>query len=284
MRPSFSPNFLWDTWTIRVKKRPPSLSRIGVGGLVGISFLFLGMAGGRGSLGRGALRAEIRLKLSEEAISHYERAEALDKEGRLDEALREIRKAVKVINDFPEAHQLAKQIYFQIGKEKEAKEEEKLWLRFQGDKGASLYQVREKLIQEIEFRKKNAPPPDLKLLPSLTLCGGGIAILILGLVYEYRRMTRRAGDETEHFGIFLGKFPGEEKEEFHPSGFFKLCVLLLPAPFLFALLVLLGFRYYSDLLPVFFLTFAVAEGVVYFLYMADLRDLGGFRGGRPGIP
>ena len=246
--------------------------------LLSLSLAGMGMAG-RGGLGKGELRAEIRLKLYDEAIRHYEKAQALHQSGHADEALREIRKAKKVVNAFPEACDLARRIYLERGQSKEALEEERLWRFFGGDRGSSLYRLRDKVIQEIEFQKKSQPPPDFQARPALLLSGCVAGILIFGMVYEYWRFTRRAEERPQTRSIFLERFPDEERE-MKPSWLFKLCVLLLPAPFFFSLLVLLGLCRYSDLLPLFLLAWVVADVFLYLIYLADLSGLGDFR--RPG--
>ena len=235
---------------------------------------------GRGAMGRGELRPEIRLKLYNEAIRHYELAKALHAEGRIPEAFREIRKATKVVNAFPEAYDLARKIHLELGNEKEAGEEEALFRLYEGDKGASLYRLRDRVAQEIAYRKKLAPPPDIPLIPALALSGLLAGISVFGIVYEYRRFLGKPKGPSEVGRLFLEHFPDEEEKEMVPSFFFKGCALFLPAPFIFSLLVLLGLRNYSDLLPVFLFSFLIVDLAIYFIFFADLSDLGGLR--RPG--
>ena len=226
--------------------------------VAGTLLLLTGMIG-RGGGGQGELKPEIRLKLYDEAIRHYEKAKSLHAEGQTEEALREIRKATKVVARFPEAYELARTISLERGDEKEAKANEDLFQLYEGDKGASLYRLRDQVIQEIAFRKKVAPPPDLHPIPALLLAAFLIGISIFGMTYEYRRLTREPKEPTEADRLLLEPFPSEEEREIAPSLFFKGCILFLPGPFLFSLLVLLGFRNYSDLLPVFLFSFLIVD-------------------------
>ena len=241
--------------------------------------LLTGMIG-RGGAGQGELRSEIRLKLYDEAIRHYEKAKSFRAQGLPEEALREIRKATKVVGRFPEAYELARKIHLELGNEKEARASEDLFKLYEGDKGASLYRLRERVIQEIDFRKKVAPPPDFRVIPTLVLSALLIGISIFGMTYEYRRLTQEPKEGSETQRLCLEPFPGEEGEAIASSLFFKGCVLFLPAPSLFSLLVLLGFRNYSDLLPVFLFGFLIVDLAIYLIFFADLSDLGGLR--RPG--
>ena len=242
---------------------------------LGILGLFLGM-GGQGGLGRGELRPEIRLKLYDQAIAHYEKARTFHAAGQAGEALSSLRKATKIVTAFPEAYELARRIHGELGNQKEAQEAEKLFREYGGDRGASLFKLRERIVQDIELRRKSAPSPDVKPIPSFLLSGCLAGILLFGMIYEYRRLSRKPEENPEVKGIFLEKFP-EEEEELSPSWFFKLCVLLFPAPCLFSLLVFLGFRTYSDLAPVFFLSWAVVAVAIYLIFFADFSDVGGFR-------
>ena len=241
--------------------------------------LLTGMAG-RGALGRGELRPEIRLKIYNEAIRYFEKAKALRAEGRFEEALREIRKATKVVSAFPEAYDLAQRIHLELGDEKKAQEEEGLFKFYGGDKGASLYRLRDRIMEEIAFRKKTAPPPDIHIIPTFLVSGLLMGISIFGMIYEYRRLTRRPRETPEVERLFLESFPSEEGREVTPSLFFKGCVLFLPAPFIFSLLAGLGLRNYSDLLPVFLFSFLIVDLAIYLIFFADLSDLGSLR--RPG--
>ena len=60
-----------------------------------------------------------------------------------------------------------------------------------------------------------------------------------------------------------------------PSWLFVLCALLLPAPLIFSLLLLIGVRHSSDLIPVFFFGWIPVDLALYFIFFADLSDLGG---------
>lgn len=256
------------------------MNRKFVGLFVTSTLLLLTGMTGRGFLGRGELRPEIRLKLYNEAIHHYEKAKALHAEGRVEEALREIHKATKIVRAFPEAYELAQKIHLALGNEREAQGDEDLFRLYKGDKGASLYRLREGVIQEIAYRKKFAPPPDIPVIPALLLAGLLMGISIFGVIYEYRRLTRQPKERLDVERLFLEPFPSEEGREIRPSLFLKGCVLFLPAPFLFSLLVLLGLRNYSDLLPIFLFGFLITDLAIYFIFFADLSDLGGLR--RPG--
>lgn len=248
--------------------------------LLPLSILFLGMAG-RGMVEKGELKPELRLKLYNEAIRHYEKAEALYQSGQSKEALRELAKATKVVNAFPEAHDLAQKIYREQGKLKEAEEEEDLFRNFKGPEGASLYKLRDKLTEEIELRKASAPPPDIQLVPALLLSAFLATVLIFGMVFEHRRLTGGSpSSQVVKNPILLESFPSEEEAEVTPSWLFKLFTLLLPAPFLFLLIVLLGLRNLSEVLPVLLFCWGAVDAVVYLIFFADLSDLQGFR--RPG--
>lgn len=242
-------------------------------------FLLTGMMG-RGAMGRGELKPEIRLKLYDEAILHYEKAKALQAEGRREEALQEIQKSTKLIRAFPEAYDLAGQIHLELGNQKEAEKNEALFRLYEGDKGASLYRLREGVAQEIDYRKRSAPPPDIPVIPAFLVSGLLIGISIFGMRSEYERLLGKPEKSSETERLFLERFPDEEGREIIPSLLFKAWALFLPAPFLFSFLVLLGLRNYSDLFPVFLFSFLVVDLAVYFIFFADLSDLGGFR--RPG--
>ncbi len=244
-----------------------------------VSTLLL-LTGMMGRAGQGELKPEIRLKLYNEAIRHYEKAKSFHAQGRPEEALREIRKATKVVGRFPEAYGLARTIHLELGNAREAKANEDLFELYEGDKGASLYRLRDRMIQEIAFREKVAPPPDLQVIPTLALSALLIGISIFGMAYEYRRLTSGPEERSEVDRLFLAPFPSEEGKEVRPSLVFRGCVLFLPGPFLFSLLVLLGFRNYSDLLPAFLFSFLIMDLAIYLIFFADLSDLGGLR--KPG--
>lgn len=231
-------------------------------------------------VGKGELKPELRAKLYNEAIRHYEEAEALYRSGQPEEALGELHKATKIVNAFPEAHDLAQKIYREQGKLKEAGEEEDLFRNFKGPEGASLYKLRDKVIDEIEVGKKSAPPPDIQPVSALLLSAVLAAILIFGMVLEYRRLTSGFGDEAAKNSLFLEPFPNEETGDRGSSWIFKSFALLLPGPFLFSLIVLLGLRNSSEVLPLLLFCWGVVDAVVYLIFFADLSDLRGFR--RPG--
>ena len=236
---------------------------------------------GSGQFRKAQLKAEIRLKFYNDAIAHYEKAKALFEQGDPRGALQELHKALRVISDFPEAYDLRRRIYLALGDSAKAREEEGLFRHYGGDKGASLYALREKVIQEIAEKKKHEPPPDLKPLPSYVLSGLVALACILGMIYEYRRLVSPSKDDRSVQKVFLEKFASDEENEVNASWFFKLCVLLLPGPFFFSLLVFLGLRHYSNLLPLFFFSWVVADVALYLIFFADLRNLGdGLRRGR----
>jgi hypothetical protein len=254
---------------------------IGFLALLVLLFALTGMIG-RGGVRRGELRPEIRLKIYNEAIGHYEKARALYETGQEEAALAEIRKATRAYSRFPEAYQLAQAIYLKQGKAKEAQEQAVLFRYTGGAQGETLYAVREETIREIELRKASARPPDIEPARAFLLSGGVSALLLLGMILEYWRLTRPTEESKKTESIFLGKFPSDEEKEAAPSWLFKLLALLFPAPFLFLLLVLLGFRYYSDLWPLFAFSWTVTALAVYLIFFADLQDLGGLRKPRPG--
>ncbi|GEM_PF-2267388 len=250
-------------------------------GLVAILLLATGMVGGGGRFGKSALRAEIRLKFYNEAIGHYEKAKALFEGGRPQEALQLVNRALRVISEFPEAYDLRRRIYLELGEPAKAGEEGKLFERYGGGK-ASLYKLRELVVLEIAEKKKHTPPPDIQPAAAYAISGGVALACILGMIYEYRRLTARPEDSLDQ-SVILERFPGDETAEVNATWLFKGCGLLLPAPFFFALLVFLGFRHYSNLLPLFLFSWVMAAVAVYLIFFADLRGLGeGLRRGRGG--
>ncbi len=244
-----------------------------------LSILFLGMAG-RGATGRGELKPELRLKLYNQAIAHYEKAKSLYRSGRSEEALRELGRATKVLNNFPEAHEFAQRIYLEQGNLQKAQKEEELFNLFRGPEGASLLKLREKAIEEIELERKLAPPPDLQPIPTFIFSAVFTALLLWGMVFEYRRLTGRSEKGQTKNPILLESFPDEEVGEISPSWFLKLLGMLLPAPFLFSLIVLLGLQNFSEVLPLFLFSWGVVDAVVYLIFFADLSNFRGLR--RPG--
>jgi len=246
--------------------------------VLGSLSLFLGMAGqGGGGFGGAELKPEIRLKLYNEAIEHYEKAAAFHAEGRLKEALSEIRKATKTVSAFPEAYDLARRIYLELGDQVQATEQEEFFQRYAGHQGASLYRLRDKLVEEIRFREKFSKPPDVPVVPSLLLSGSLAGVLVLGMFYDYWRVMKGSKNEVEKNSIILEKFSGDEEYSEGPTWLFKLCVLILPVPILFALLILFGVRHSSDLVPVLLFGWAVLDLVIYTIFFADFSDAGGFR-------
>lgn len=235
---------------------------------------------GAGISGRGELRPEIRLKLYDQAIRHYEKAKALHEGGRPKEALRELGKATKTVSAFPEAYDLANKIHLELGNPKEAEEQEALFRQHGGDRGASLFGLRERIAEEIIVREKLAPPPDIDPLPSVLGASALAALFFFAMIYEYRRLTRRPDQHPETQRIFLDRFPSEEPEVIEPTGFFKLCALLLPAPCLFLLLIFFGLRHWANLLPILLFSGIIIDVAIYLIFFADLSDLGGLR--RPG--
>jgi tetratricopeptide (TPR) repeat protein len=247
--------------------------------LIGL-LLLVGM-GGRGRMGGVAeLKPEIRLKLYNEAIEHYEKAKAFYEAGDPKRSLGELEKATRVVRAFPEAYDLGRKIYQELGRPEKAAREEEFFRQYEGDKGASLVRLREAVHRELEQRQRSAPPPDIPFLPALLVSGFLAGIFLFGMAFEYRRLTQSSGGKGASKSIYLEAFPEEGEEEMVASGFFKLCVLLLPAPLLFLLLLLLGFRHASELFPIFLFSWLVVDAAVYLIFFADLSDLGGFR--RPG--
>ena len=236
--------------------------------------LLMGMAG-RGCFGGVELKPEIRIKLYNEAIAHYEKAKALYAAGERKKALSELHKAVKTVAAFPEAHDLARQIHLELGNQKEAAIDENFFRQYGGDRGASLYRLRDKVAEEIQFRAKFTAPPDVPFGPSLLLSGSLAVVLFLGMSYDSSRFKRDPKRRDGERRIFIEEFPDEEEEESGATWLFKLCVLLLPVPFLFALLILLGVRHSSDLIPVFLFGWAVSDLLIYTIFFADFSDAGG---------
>lgn len=243
------------------------------------------MAGGGGGQIGAQLKPELRLKIYNQAIGHYETAKALHEEGRKEEALEELQKAVKTIRAFPEAYELAHTIYVEMGDEKRAQEQEKLFEFYGGRKGASLYRLREEVSRLAKRRIKLAPPPDVDKKSAFRVLGVFMGILFLGMFYDLYRMWLGAKDRKTK--ILLGNFPGDEFHEDRVSWIFKLCALLMPAPVILLLLLSLGVKYYSDILPIFTFSWLVADIAVYLIFFADFSDFGsggggGFRGRGPG--
>lgn len=263
------------------RKRDP-IFFISAAFIAGAFLLIAGMIGS-GQFKKSALKAEIRLKLYNEAIDYYEKARALWAEGQADKALEALRKAVRVVSDFPEAYDLRRQIYLALGDKARAKEEEALFRAYGGERGISLYRLREKTLQEVEYRKKHSPPPDIQPSVAYALSTGVALACILGMIYEYRRLTRPGKEDLLVQKVILEKFPSDEEVDMNASWFFKGCALLLPAPFFFSLLVFLGLHHYSNLLPVFFFSWTLSALAVYLIFFADLRSLGDGLRGRKGM-
>lgn len=243
----------------------------------------MGMAGRGGSwpgMGKAELRPEARLKIYNEAIEHYEKAKALYEAGKQEAALKELKRATKVFSGFPEAYGLAQKIYLELGDEEAAAREERLFREHEGHKGASLYKLREKVHEQVLLRKKQAPTDEIPLVPSFLLSACLALVLAFGMIYEHRLRNESSANPATN-KIFLEPFPSDrEKEEAESSGLFKLYVLVLPAPVLFTLLLAVGFRSYSDLIPIFLFSWAVVDAVIYLLFFADFSGMAGFR--RPG--
>lgn len=245
-----------------------------------LSAAFLLSGFGRPGFGSsGELRADLRLKIYNEAIAHYEKAKSLDGAGKTKEAIAEIGKATKVFRNFPEAYELARMLYLKRGLLEKAREQESLFLYYGGNKGASLYELRDKLAREWVLQEASLPPPDLELFPSFFFSGLVAILLILGLFLEYRRFTFETG-EAQQASIFLESFPNDEEREAVSSWLFKLGVLCLPAPFLFSFLVFLGVRRFADLIPLFLFSWVIVAVGIYLIFFADLSDLNRLR--RPG--
>ncbi len=243
--------------------------------------LFLGMAG-RGNLSQGELKPELRLKLYQEAIGHYEKAKALLEEGRTEDALHEIQKATRVVSAFPEAYALAQLVYSQTERPEKASEQLALFRQYGGE-AASLYRLRDQMTKEVEVRRQFAPPPDFKGFPALLFCGVISGLLVAGLFWERGWADRKSKGPAENHSLILEPF--HEDEESEPVSWrFKALVLLLPAPLILALLVGLGLRRYSDLIPILLFGWILIDLGIYLIFLADLSGLGGSRSQRPGGP
>ncbi len=241
------------------------------------------MAGGGGGQMGAQLKPELRLKIYNQAIGHYETAKALYEEGRKEEALRELQKAVKVIRAFPEAYELSRNIYLEMGNEKEAREQESLFEFYGGKKGASLYRLRQEVSRLAKRRIKLASPPDVDKKSATRVLGVFLGLLFLGMFYDVYRMRLEAKEQKSQ--VILDSFPGDEYHEERVSWIFKLCALLLPAPVVLLLLLSLGVRYYSELLPIFVFSWLVADIAIYLIFFADFSDFGsGGRGSGPRGP
>lgn len=238
--------------------------------------------GGRGAnLGRGELKPEIRLKIYNEAIQHYERAKTYEAAGESEKALQEVRKAVGTVKAFPEAYQLAQTIYLKLGKAREAQEQENLFRQHGGDRGASLYRLRDRIAQEIAVIKRNAPPPDFKPLSVYLASVVSTGVLLFGIFFEYRRFSRQTDrEQLSTSALMVERFPGDEPFELSPSWLFKLLSLLLPLPLIFSILVYFGARYYSEAIGPFVFCWVIVDIAIYLIFFADFSDFGGFR--RPG--
>lgn len=248
--------------------------------LVLLAVLFGGMAGPPTSKSA-ELKAEIRLKIYNEAIRHYEKAKSFYHEGRSEEALRELTKATQVVNAFPEAYDLARKIYQGLGRKGEAQEQETLYEKHGGGKGGSLYNLRNRVAEEIIVRQRLVPSPDISVGQALLFSGLSTGLFIFGMFFEYRRIKGKLGTQRASHSLILQPFHEEEGGgDVSFSWVFKLCLLFLPAPFLFLLLVALGVRHYADLVPVLLFGWALLDLALYLIYFADFSDLGQFR--RPG--
>ena len=131
--------------------------------LLFFALLFLtGMAGAGGQAPGAQLKPEIRLRIYDEAIRHYEKAKAFYEEGRKEEALHELRQATKVVRAFPEAYELSRKIYLELGKQREVDEQEGFFEFYGGKQGASLLRLRSEMVRLVKRRIKLAPPPDIE--------------------------------------------------------------------------------------------------------------------------
>ncbi len=237
------------------------------------------MAGGN-FRGRGELKPEIRLRLYNEAIAHFESARDHLAAGRSEEALKEIRKATGVVKAFPEAYALAQAVYLRNHQPEKAREQEGFFKHYGGNEGASLYHLRDRVAKEVELRKKFAPPPDFQAGPALGFSAMGAAALILGIFLE--RVLRRGKFQRKDPSRSLFLEPFHDEEEAEPvSWLFKLCVLLLPVPLIFALLVSWGLRNYSEIVPILLFAWILTDLGLYLIFFADLSGLSGLRPRRP---
>ena len=236
--------------------------------------LFTGMAGG-GQTSGAQLKPELRLKIYNEAIRHFEKAKTLRAQGRMKDALHELHKATKVVRAFPEVYDLARQIYLEMENEEEAGKQAELFKNYGGNEGVSLYRLREDVARVVRARKKMARPPDFRDGPSHLFSGTLVGVLLMGMFYDFHRRNEIMKGRSEGRSILLGSFPSDDEEAIPPSWLFKLCTFLLPAPLIFSLLLVFGVRYYSDLIPVLLFAWIVVDAALYFIFFADLSDLGG---------
>lgn len=259
-----------------MRRKPPDLKFFF---LVALIPFLVGMAG-RNLTGKGELKPELRLKLYNEAIGHFEKAKAHWTQGRAEEALKEIRKATAVVKAFPEAYQLARTIYLQTQQPQKVRREEELFRQYEGEQGASLYRLRDQVMQEIEVRRQFAPPPDFDAGPAFMLLGLAAAILIFGMIFERLATRGLWGRPDSQRSLILERFP-EEEEEAPVSWFFKVCGLLLPGPLIFLLLVGWGLRNYSEIVPVLLFGWILVDLAIHLIFFADLSGLGGLGSRRP---
>lgn len=240
----------------------------------------LGLAG-RPLQEQGELDIELRLKLYNRAIARFEKAKALHAIGRKTEALEEIQRATKIVAAFPEAYDLARRIYLERGDPAQAAEEENTFRYYEGDKGASLYRLRTKVMETVGRRRKATPPPEIDPVPTYVASGFAALLLLLGMIYDHRRFRRELRETDRVRKLVLEPFPDDDfLTRPGPSGFFRFCALLLPGPFLFSLLVLWGVRHYLTLLPLFLFGLTVIDITLYVVFFMESSDSGGFR--RPG--
>ena len=243
------------------------------------AFLLLTGMGGGGQVPGAQLKPEIRLKIYNESIRHYETAKALYEEGRKEDALQELRQATKIVRSFPEAYELSRKIYLELGRQREANEQEGFFEFYGGKQGASLLRLRSEMARVVKRRIKLAPPPDIQAKSAFQLSGVLAAVLILGMSYDVYRKNLSVKEKRES-RILLDSFPSDEEEdEVRLSWLFKLCVLLFPAPLIFFLLLSLGVRYYSEFFPVFLFAWIIVDLAIYLIFFADFSDFGGGGGG-----
>jgi len=248
--------------------------------ILGLALLSMGMGGGFLS-GKGELKGEIRLQIYTEAIGHYELAQSLYASGDLERALKEIQKATRTAQAFPEAYDLAESIYRKLGKFQAAEEQARLFKKYGGLEGASLYSLRDRLAEEIRVRQKHIPP-DIPLFPSIFFSGILAVVLILGMAAEYGRLAGELRWQNRQNSIILDPFPEEEEVDLSFSWLFRTCLFLLPGPVLFALLVLSGLRHFSEVMPILIFGWAMIDLGIYLVFFADLSGLSGFRSSRQG--
>jgi tetratricopeptide (TPR) repeat protein len=217
---------------------------------------------------RAELKAEFKLKVYDKAILHFQKGRNLFEQGKYDEAMKPLKRALQIVPDFPEAHKLLLTAYEKTG---ELKNVEKLRRTFpEMGRIEPLLARRTELAKEIEQRELLDTSPRVPrkwgLLGAL-LC---VALLGGGLMVEYRRIRNRFSPGKS--SIIVEPFAGDEVE-MEMSPLFKLYLFLLPFPTFFVLLLALGMQKVYEVISFVLFLGAVTDLAIWTIFFSSLWDL-----------